>query len=259
VKRCYKCKNNKKDLEFYKDKNNKSGLTSACKSCMIKYKKEYQVTKKGFLTKALNSAKHRAKKKNVLFALDFEHIESIATKKCPIFNVDMLYYACFNGSGNPEKTTASLDRIIPELGYVQGNVVFISHWANTIKSNATEKELYAVADWLHEARKIVFNAQENSTPPVPTGHHSQGEIYPKLGSFSATGVREDSDNPDYHSGTDARQDADYCTEASSGDSLGRGDQKVGSFVTSYDIQNYGEPSAKIVWIADRRGHIPDKP
>jgi hypothetical protein len=38
----------------------------------------------------------------------------------------------------------SLDRIIPELGYVKGNIMVISHKANTIKSNANIEELEKV-------------------------------------------------------------------------------------------------------------------
>ena len=52
---------------------------------------------------------------------------------------------------HPERP--SLDRIIPELGYVKGNVVFISMRANSIKQDATEQELYLVADWLYKIKK----------------------------------------------------------------------------------------------------------
>ena len=45
-------------------------------------------------------------------------------------------------------SSPSLDRIIPELGYVPGNVQVISHQANTMKSNATLKELKAFAAWV---------------------------------------------------------------------------------------------------------------
>jgi hypothetical protein len=38
----------------------------------------------------------------------------------------------------------SLDRIVPEKGYVAGNIRVISQRANRIKSNATVEELRAV-------------------------------------------------------------------------------------------------------------------
>ena len=127
---------------------------------MMAQKIQYRATKHGFLTKALQSAKMRARNKKLEFNLDYDYLVSIATENCPVFKVPLLYLGTTKGSGNAEKSTASLDRVIPELGYVKGNVVFISNWANTIKSNATEKELYLVADWLHDARKKVLNAKE---------------------------------------------------------------------------------------------------
>jgi hypothetical protein len=38
-----------------------------------------------------------------------------------------------------------LDKIIPELGYVKGNVRIISTLANTMKSNATKDQLLTFA------------------------------------------------------------------------------------------------------------------
>ena len=45
------------------------------------------------------------------------------------------------GYGNSLENSYSLDKIIPELGYVKGNVWVISNKANMIKSNASLKEL----------------------------------------------------------------------------------------------------------------------
>jgi hypothetical protein len=41
-----------------------------------------------------------------------------------------------------------LDRVIPELGYVPGNVAVISLRANTMKQDATAAELRVLADWI---------------------------------------------------------------------------------------------------------------
>lgn len=42
---------------------------------------------------------------------------------------------------NPNEDSPSIDKVIPELGYVRGNVWVISNKANRIKNNATLEEL----------------------------------------------------------------------------------------------------------------------
>lgn len=42
----------------------------------------------------------------------------------------------------------SLDRIIPELGYVPGNVQVISQLANAMKWDSTREERIAFANWV---------------------------------------------------------------------------------------------------------------
>ena len=44
----------------------------------------------------------------------------------------------------------TLDRIIPERGYVKGNVVVISALANRIKTNANVRQIELVAEWLRK-------------------------------------------------------------------------------------------------------------
>ena len=135
-------------------------------------------------------AKSRAQNKNVPFTVTLKYLREMAGDHCPVFGHKFVWGRSRLGKGKTTGDSPSLDRIIPELGYVPGNVVFISHNANRIKNNATEKELYAVADWLHEARKKV-NVNEKSAASLSTGDHQQGEVYPELGSFSSTGFGED--------------------------------------------------------------------
>jgi len=52
------------------------------------------------------------------------------------------------GTRKAHDASPSLDKIIPELGYVKGNIQVISHRANWIKSNATLDELKTIiANW----------------------------------------------------------------------------------------------------------------
>jgi hypothetical protein len=149
----------------------------------------YRKTKRGHLATYLDNAKSRAKAKQIAFDLDLDFLESIATDECPIFKTKFVW----GEIRDQERETPSLDRIIPELGYIRHNVVFISAKANSIKQEVTEKELYAVADWLHEKRKEVLRAEEEKFASVSSDFNREGEIHPELGSFSSSWFGEDDD------------------------------------------------------------------
>jgi hypothetical protein len=206
--------------------------------------REYRTTKRGHLASMLGNAKTRAKNQKVDFDLDLNFLESIAINECPVFKTPFVW----GQSQGAHPYRPSLDRIIPELGYVRHNVIFISLKANTIKQEVTEKELYAVADWLHHARKKVLNAQENTTSPVPKGDHREGEIYPELGPFSATGTWEDNYYTHHYSGTISGQDADYRTQTRGGDSVGCGSKEVGAPATIESEQDNWQLHPTYGWI-----------
>lgn len=91
-----------------------------------------------------HNAKNRAKKKGLPFDLTKEYLESIMVKECPVLGIPMEF------GGHNRETSPSLDRIIPELGYVKSNVIIISNKANAIKNSASAKEILKVAQWLEE-------------------------------------------------------------------------------------------------------------
>ncbi len=66
---------------------------------------------------------------------------------CPALGIP-LYRAAGSAAQGPNSPT--LDRIVPELGYVRGNVRVISSRANQIKSDATPAELLQVACYYQE-------------------------------------------------------------------------------------------------------------
>ena len=85
----------------------------------------------------LTAARHRAKKKGIPFNLICDDI--VIPECCPVLGVQLVL-----GEGICSDNSPSLDRIIPELGYVRGNVKIISRRANRIKNDATPDELYKV-------------------------------------------------------------------------------------------------------------------
>jgi hypothetical protein len=155
TKVCKDCSTSKPVDEFYFNKTLKS-YSSYCKICQVNRKKQSQKirskTKDGHLYLYLEGARKRAKDKKLECDLDVDYLKSIATDKCPIFNVKFIW-GRYNVRGI---NTPSLDRVFPELGYIKGNVRFISTRANTIKNNITNpKTLYKVADWMWEVQKEV--------------------------------------------------------------------------------------------------------
>lgn len=88
------------------------------------------------------SAQRRALKNNIPFNITEQDIISIVPKdsKCPVFNKEFVY-------GNGNSFSMTLDKIIPEKGYIKGNIQIISRKANTMKNNATPEELILFGNW----------------------------------------------------------------------------------------------------------------
>lgn len=110
--------------------------------------------KKQHIRKYLNNARTRAIRDKLDFNLTQEYLESIATDECPIFKIKFEWGISGMGKGKHRDNTPTLDRIIPEKGYVVGNVAFLSHRANRIKDEGSMQEHYAIADWIWEKTHV---------------------------------------------------------------------------------------------------------
>ena len=86
----------------------------------------------------------RAKKKGLGYNLTPEYLESIDRDLCPYLEIPIVLSKAGQGAGNTKINNKSLDRIRPELGYVQGNVVFCSMGANFLLSNYTANDLLQI-------------------------------------------------------------------------------------------------------------------
>lgn len=84
-----------------------------------------------------SNAKHRSVKQGVAFDLDLEDLE-IPTH-CALLGIPLL-----KGSSSHSDSSPTLNKIIPNKGYVKGNVQIISMRANRIKDNATFEEFERV-------------------------------------------------------------------------------------------------------------------
>ena len=86
----------------------------------------------------LRAIRHRAHKKNIPFDLTCDDL--VVPKWCPILGIKLDY-----GS---RETRPEVDRIIPALGYVQGNVQVISGRANRLKNDASMAEIEAILRYM---------------------------------------------------------------------------------------------------------------
>ena len=91
------------------------------------------------------SAKTRAVRDGIPFNLNFADFPEIP-EMCPVLGIKLV----INHRGGPCANSPTLDKIIPKLGYVVGNIKIISHRANTIKSDASAEEILAVARYVSE-------------------------------------------------------------------------------------------------------------
>lgn len=125
--------------------------TGQCREC----KKERRIAwdennvEQKWANTAYRNAKRRAKAKGLPFNLSVEHIISILPDRCPVFRTRFV----FSNTGHSTADSPTIDRLDPSKGYVKDNIVIISMKANCIKSAYTEKDLYKVADWLHDEKK----------------------------------------------------------------------------------------------------------
>ena len=207
------------------------------------------------LKKYLDNARSRAIRDRVPFDLVLQDLIDIAIDECPVFHTPFVWGISGLGKGKTRPDSPTLDRILPELGYIKGNIAFLSQRANRIKDNGTMQDHYDIADWIWNHT----HAKQKSTTPIPTGSNQQGEVYPELGTFSAAGTWQDGNDIDNHFRTIHREDINHSTEEGSGNSMGCGSQEMESSIVAQSIEATWPREPKIIWIADRRGHLPDQP
>lgn len=134
-----------KNKEKIKEKNLRYRLKNSEKN-KIHRAKYYIENKEKCL---VSSAKQRAKKKELPFNITWEDI--FIPEICPILLIPLA-----SSSGTHSHNSPTIDRVIPEFGYIKGNVQVISHRANTMKNDATPEELVLFAKWVQRTYPEMF-------------------------------------------------------------------------------------------------------
>jgi hypothetical protein len=64
----------------------------------------------------------------------------VVPKQCPLLGIKLVFH-----KDRAEWDSPSIDRIVPKLGYVRGNILIISRRANAIKQDASLEEIETLA------------------------------------------------------------------------------------------------------------------
>lgn len=165
TKFCKKCDTDKKISDFYYHRQRKHYMES-CKECNKKASKEFQKKKieggdvKFILTRRAAEIRYGKKGKEIPVAKNLSKILNNA------WNIQ--HGKCFysgepmdiQGYLNNNEFACTVDRKIPELGYVEGNIVLCCAVVNKIKTNLELEKLF---EWIEKIKK---NLQQNETATV---------------------------------------------------------------------------------------------
>jgi hypothetical protein len=175
----------------------------------------------------MGNAKRRCADKGVELHLHYEWIEEhLKRGTCELTGIPFNFDPPTNGLTRlPD--APSLDRISKHKPYTEDNTRVIL-WA--VNCALAEYGTEVMLPILKAMIKGIEDAQKNRPTPVSGTDYREGEIYPELGSFSATGTWQNSDDAYHYCGANARQDADNSTQASSGDSVGYGSSKMATSI-----------------------------
>lgn len=143
--KCKSCGVDRPTEAYAPYKNNRLKHRYKCKECMMPSARagalKHYNTPLNWTTRLRNKALQRSRKLNLEFTLTKEYLyEKILDGHCEVTGVPLDF------SGGVRKPyTPSLDRIIPELGYVPGNVQLVCWIYNSAKSTFTHADVVAFA------------------------------------------------------------------------------------------------------------------
>lgn len=105
-------------------------------------------TTENTLAYQLRQRKNSAIKQGIPFNITLEQIEQ--PEYCPVLGIKLNYAWGGNQGHLRDPNKATLDKLVPELGYVPGNVFVISWRANRLKADMTIQELEKILNYMKE-------------------------------------------------------------------------------------------------------------
>ena len=122
-----------------------------CKVCNENTRrKRIGATYESYLDLICKQSKSKNRKKDVLFTIDTEHLCGVWAAqqgRCALSGVMMTHHK--DGLGRKD-FNASMDRIVPEYGYVPGNVQLVCDRVNTMRHTLSMDMFYWWIKCIHE-------------------------------------------------------------------------------------------------------------
>lgn len=168
---------------------------TSCFKCKITRKKIIigKITSNFF-----NEIKGGARQRNIKFDLSREYLWDLflkQEKKCIFTNIELeISDNIINRKPNRIEMTASLDRINPNEGYVEGNVQWVHKWVNIMKSCLNNQQFIYICQLIsNNHQNFIY---DNTEPNFLKGHmlrwHISQERFKKK--VQRLTVESDSDN-----------------------------------------------------------------
>lgn len=107
--------------------------------------KQKETDPKYYIKKIYRERKRHAERSGIPFTITFDDLPPVP-EYCPVLGIPIKH-----GTGDIENSP-SLDKIVPRLGYIPGNIAWISGRANAIKRDAALEELEMLVRWLTRMR-----------------------------------------------------------------------------------------------------------
>lgn len=157
TKQCKKCQRDL-DLNSFRIRriNNYEWCEKTCRECerlkakeyrnqpdYYSHRKEYRLSKAGNIKFHVQERLSQWKSKTINSDLDSNYLIELYNNQNGLCYYTGEVLSVGQSRGHAMKDSISLDRLIPEKGYVQGNVVWCSYLSNTMKQDLTESDFYS--------------------------------------------------------------------------------------------------------------------
>ena len=208
------------------------------------YSDDYKRTIAGRAVSLMGNARKRCKEKGIELSITQAWVEEhLFRGTCEITGL----HFCFEPPD--QKATRrwdapSLDRIDKDKPYTEDNTRVILWAVNCALSEYGTEIMLPI---LKAMIKGIESAKAQPAAPVSTGDYIPGAVGAELGSVSTPWTWQDDNHLDDNSRAIHWEDFNYRTKASSGDSVGRGGQEMGTPSTPESQQDNGKPPSPVIW------------